>query len=42
MPINNNQAIGDDQRWKREVEKEIEALKRLVAILQSQVNSRSQ
>jgi hypothetical protein len=42
MPINNIQAIGDDQRWKREVEKEIEALKRLVAILQSQVNSRSQ
>lgn len=42
MPINNVQPIGDDQRWKREVEKEIEALKKLVTILQSQVNSRSQ
>lgn len=42
MPINNIQAVGDDQRWKREVEKELEALRRLVAILQSQVNSRSQ
>ena len=42
MPLNNIQAIGDDQRWKAEVERELKELRRLVAILQSQVNSRSQ
>lgn len=40
MPINNIRAIGDDQQWKTEVEKEIQALKDTIAILKIQMNAR--
>jgi hypothetical protein len=40
MAFNNIQAVGDDQRWKAEVERELKELRRLVAILQSQTNAR--
>jgi hypothetical protein len=42
MALNNIQAVGDDQRWKTEVERELKELRRLVAILQSQTNARGQ
>lgn len=41
MPINNIVAIGDDQRWKQEAETVIADLVRRVAVLEAQVNSRS-
>jgi hypothetical protein len=41
MPINNIQAVGDDQRWKREVEAELERLKRELAVLKAQFNARN-
>lgn len=41
MTVNGVPALGDDQRWKAEVEREIAELKRLVKILTAQVNSRS-
>jgi len=41
MALNNIPAVGDDQRWKNEVEQELKELRRLVAILQSQTNARS-
>lgn len=41
MPINNIQPVGDDQRWKREVEVELERLKREVAVLNAQFNARN-
>ena len=40
MAINNVQAVGDDQKWKSEVEREIEELKRLVAILSRNATNR--
>lgn len=41
MPINNITAIGDDQRWKQEAETVITDLLKRVAVLEAQVNSRS-
>lgn len=41
MPLNGIQPVGDDQKWKAEVERELAELKRLVKILTAQVNSRS-
>lgn len=39
MPLNNVTAIGSDQKWKYEVEKEIESLKAQVAVLKLQVKT---
>lgn len=41
MPINNIVAIGDDQRWKQEAESVIADLIKRIAVLEAQVNSRS-
>tara|TARA_R110000822_G_scaffold92458_4_gene213291 strand:+ start:958 stop:1086 length:129 start_codon:yes stop_codon:yes gene_type:complete len=41
MAINNVRPIGDDQAWKAEVEKEVSELKRLLAILNIQFNTRN-
>lgn len=41
MALNGIQPLGDDQKWKEQVEREIAELKRLVKILTAQVNSRS-
>jgi hypothetical protein len=41
MPINNIISIGDDQRWKQEAESVINDLLKRVAVLEAQVNSRS-
>lgn len=41
MSINNIQPIGDDQRWKAEVERTIQQLVNEIAILKAQLNSRS-
>ena len=40
MSINNIQAVGDDQQWKREAERVIRELQNQVAVLSAQVNSR--
>lgn len=40
MPINNIQAVGDDQAWKREAEIAIRELQNQVALLTIQTNSR--
>lgn len=40
MALNNIQPIGDDQRWKLEVERMIRELQQQVAILKSQLNSK--
>ena len=40
MPINNVISIGDDQRWKEEVESVISDLKNRIIVLEAQVNSR--
>ena len=40
MPLNNIRAVGDDQQWKAEVEKEIQSLKETIAILKNQANAR--
>lgn len=40
MPINNIQAVGDDQAWKREAELAIRELQNQVALLIIQTNSR--
>jgi len=40
MPVNNIRAVGDDQQWKTEVEKELQSLKETIAILKIQVNAR--
>lgn len=34
MALNNVQAVGDDQIWKAEVERQIEALLKRIAILE--------
>jgi chaperonin cofactor prefoldin len=39
MALNNTTAVGSDQKWKAEVEKEIESLKAQVAVLKSQVKT---
>jgi hypothetical protein len=39
MALNNVTAVGSDQRWKYEVEKEIASLKAQVAVLKSQLES---
>ena len=41
MPINNVQAVGDDQKWKIEAEREINNLKKELAILKAQFNARN-
>ena len=41
MAINNIRSIGDDQRWKEEVEKELNDLKKILAILNIQFNTRN-
>lgn len=41
MPLNNITAIGDDQLWKQQVESIIGDLLKRVAVLEAQVNSRS-
>jgi len=40
MPLNNIQAVGDDQAWKQQVELYIKDLQNQVAVLKAQVNSR--
>jgi len=40
MPVNNIQPTGDDQKWKREVERAIDDLRKTVAILKAQLNAR--
>ena len=40
MPINNIQAVGGDQAWKREVEIAIRELQNQVELLTIQTNSR--
>lgn len=42
MPINNVLPIGDDQRWKQEVESVIGDLQNRIIVLEAQVNSRAQ
>jgi hypothetical protein len=42
MPINNVLPIGDDQRWKQEVESVISNLTDRIIVLEAQVNSRAQ
>lgn len=42
MPINNVLPVGDDQRWKQEVESVISDLQNRIIVLEAQVNSRSQ
>lgn len=39
-PINNVIPLGDDQRWKQEVESVVSDLIKRVAVLEAQVNSR--
>lgn len=39
MPLNNTTAVGDDQRWKAQVEKEIASLQAQVAVLKAQVKA---
>jgi hypothetical protein len=41
MPLNNITAVGDDQQWKQQVEILVTDLIKQVAILEAQVNSRS-
>jgi hypothetical protein len=41
MTLNNIVAIGDDQQWKAEVERQIKELQQTVAILNNQLNARS-
>jgi hypothetical protein len=38
MPINGVQAVGDDQRWKAEVEKELRDLRELVRAQRRQID----
>lgn len=40
MPINNVISVGDDQRWKQEVEAVVNDLKNRIIVLEAQVNSR--
>jgi hypothetical protein len=40
MPINNVLPLGDDQRWKQEVESVVNDLKNRIIVLEAQVNSR--
>jgi hypothetical protein len=40
MPLNNVISVGDDQRWKQEVESVISDLLGRIAVLEAQVNSR--
>jgi hypothetical protein len=40
MPINNVLPVGDDQRWKQEVESVVNDLKNRIIVLEAQVNSR--
>ena len=40
MPLNNVISVGDDQRWKQEVESVINDLKNRIIVLEAQVNSR--
>lgn len=40
MPLNNVVPVGDDQRWKQEVESVISDLKNRIIVLEAQVNSR--
>lgn len=40
MPLNNIQAVGDDQAWKQQVETYIKELQAQVSVLKAQVNSR--
>jgi len=41
MSINNIIPIGDDQRWKQEVEVVVNDMLKRIAVLEAQVNSRS-
>ena len=41
MALNNVRPVGDDQRWKQEVEKELDYLKKQVALLIAQSNARN-
>jgi len=40
MPLNNVISVGDDQRWKQEVESVVSDLLNRIAVLEAQVNSR--
>jgi hypothetical protein len=40
MPLNNVISVGDDQRWKQEVESVVSDLVNRIAVLEAQVNSR--
>lgn len=40
MPLNNIRAVGDDQKWKAEVERQIAALTAQVAVLQSKISKK--
>jgi hypothetical protein len=40
MPINNIRAIGDDQKWKSEVEKQIASLTSQVSVLKSMITNK--
>jgi hypothetical protein len=40
MTLNNIIAVGDDQKWKSEVERTIKELQQTVAILKNQLNAR--
>lgn len=41
MALNGIQAVGDDQKWKAEAERQIAELQRMVSILKAQIDSRS-
>ena len=41
MSINGITAVGDDQKWKLEVERYIKELERRIKVLESQTNARS-
>lgn len=42
MAINGIQSVGDDQRWKEEVERQIKLLQDQISLLKNQTNARSQ
>lgn len=42
MAINGIQPLGDDQRWKEEVERELQKALQRILILERQLNARGQ
>jgi hypothetical protein len=41
MALNNIEAVGDDQKWKAEVERQLKKALDRIAVLERQLNSRS-